>query len=271
MTIHSVIISMALALVAPFLIHSPAAASIPLPKQMAAIGDSITRATNVCCWYGNRPAHSWSTGGDGSDPVSSHYERILALQPAIAGRNFNDAEPGAKMADAADQASQAVAQRAKYVTILLGANDVCTSSASTMTPVATYRAQFRAAMEILHTGLPTARIFVSSIPNVYRLWQILHDNLTAQAVWYGAQICQSMLSPFNNAEDRQSVLTREQALNDVLAQVCAQYSRCRFDAYTVFNFAFQPNHVSTLDYFHPNLAGQATLASLTWSRSWWSS
>ena len=80
-----------------------------------------------------------------------------------------------------------------------------------------------------------------------------------------------MLSPFNNEETRQKVLDREEAFNDVLAEVCAQYSRCRFDGYEVFSFAFEPKHVSKLDYFHPNLSGQATLASLTWSRSWWSS
>jgi hypothetical protein len=28
--------------------------------------------------------------------------------------------------------------------------------------------------------------------------------------------------------------------------------------------------VSKLDYFHPSLTGQSTLASLTWQRSWWS-
>jgi lysophospholipase L1-like esterase len=268
---RTVLISIALALVGASLIQSPAAASIPLPKRMAAIGDSITKATNVCCWYGNHPPHSWSTGGDASDPVSSHYERILALQPAIAGRNFNDAKPGAKMADAAHQASQAVTQGAKYVTILLGANDVCTSSASSMTSVAKFRDGFKAAMETLRTGLPRARIFVSSIPNVYQLWQIFHNNLMAQTVWFAAQICQSMLSPFNNEEARQKVLAREQAFNDVLAEVCAQYSRCRFDDYAVFSFAFEPKHVSKLDYFHPNLNGQATLAALTWSRSWWSS
>jgi lysophospholipase L1-like esterase len=270
-TVRSVLISIALALVGPFLIQSPVAASIPLPTRMAAIGDSITKATNVCCWYGNHPAHAWSTGGDASDPVKSHYERILALQPAIAGKNYNNAKAGAKMAAAADQASQAVSQGAKYVTILLGANDVCTSSPSSMTSVATFRAQFRRAMETLHTGLPGVRIFVSSIPNVYRLWKMFRNNLTAQAVWYSAQICQSMLSPFNNEETRQKVLAREKAFNGVLAEVCTQYSRCRFDGYQVFSFPFEPKHVSKLDYFHPNLNGQAILASLTWSRSWWSS
>jgi hypothetical protein len=55
----------------------------------------------------------------------------------------------------------------------------------------------------------------------------------------------------------------------VLAEVCRQYAMCRFDDYAVFSYPFSASHVSRLDYFHPNLAGQATLASLTWQRSWW--
>ncbi|HEX5911806.1 MAG TPA: GDSL-type esterase/lipase family protein [Rubrobacter sp.] len=238
---------------------------------MAAIGDSITMGTNVCCFYGNRPRHSWSIGWDPDDPVRSHYERILASQPLIAGHNHNDARAGAKMADAQRQAAQAVAQNAKYVTILLGANDLCTSSAETMTSVATFKAGFRAAMDTLSTGLPSARILVSSLPNIHRLWSIHHDNLIARLVWESANICQSMLSSTNTAEDRQRVVAREQAFNDVLASVCASYVRCRFDGGAVYRYRFQPDQVSRLDYFHPNREGQRVIASLTWARTWWGS
>jgi hypothetical protein len=78
-----------------------------------------------------------------------------------------------------------------------------------------------------------------------------------------------MLSPSNTEEDRQAVLEREQAFNGVLADVCGRYAFCRFDGYAVFDYAFARSHVSRLDYFHPSLAGQATLASITWARSWW--
>ena len=65
------------------------------------------------------------------------------------------------------------------------------------------------------------------------------------------------------------MLAREQAFNQVLAEVCGQYTICRFDGNAVFEYQFGANHVSRLDYFHPNLAGQAVLASLTWQHSWW--
>jgi lysophospholipase L1-like esterase len=258
-------------LAAAVLAGAPAAsASPPLPGSIAAIGDSITRATDVCCWYGDHPAQSWSTGGGLFDGIRSHYERLVALNPGIYGHNYNDSRAGAKMRDAEGQAQVAVAQQAAYVTILMGANDVCTSSPSTMTSVSDFRAQFTAAMNTLAAGLPAgSHVFVSSIPNVYQLWELLHGNSTAQLVWQLAQICQSMLSRSNTEPDRQFVLAREQAFNQVLADVCGQYTMCRFDGGAVFNFQFSTSHVSRLDYFHPSLSGQATLATITWERSWW--
>jgi lysophospholipase L1-like esterase len=245
-------------------------AAPPFPTSMAGIGDSITRATDVCCWYGDHPAQSWSTGGGVLDGIRSHYERIRAVQPAISGRNYNDSRAGAKMRDAPGQAQVAVGQGARYVTILMGANDVCTSSISTMTPVVDFRAQFTATMNVLAQGLPAgSTVFVSSIPNVYQLWALLRNNPTAQLVWALAGICQSMLSPANSEQDRQTVLAREQAFNQVLAEVCGQYAMCRFDGGAVFGYAFTTGQVSKLDYFHPSLSGQAALASITWASSWW--
>jgi lysophospholipase L1-like esterase len=252
-----------------FATASAAAVSPPLPDRMAAIGDSITRAADVCCFYGDHPRKSWATGDDPNDAILSHYERILAGNPGMAGNGFNESVSGAKMSDAPGQAAEAVADAAQYVTILMGANDVCTSSIDSMTPVDVYRSQFQATMDGLAGLPPDAHVFVSSIPSVYRLWQIFHDDPAAQLVWALAQICQSMLSPSNTEADRQLVLQRERDFNDVLAQVCAQYANCRFDRYAVFKFRFARTDVSKLDYFHPNLRGQKRLAAITWARSWW--
>jgi hypothetical protein len=37
----------------------------------------------------------------------------------------------------------------------------------------------------------------------------------------------------------------------------------------VYNFAFTKAHISTRDYFHPSLAGQAALANITWPVTQW--
>jgi lysophospholipase L1-like esterase len=247
-----------------------ASATPPLPTSIASIGDSITRATDVCCWYGDHPAQSWSTGGGSFDGISSHYERIRAGQPAISGHNYNDSHAGAKMSDALGQAQTAVGQGARYVTVLMGGNDVCADTISGMTSVSDFRTQFTATMNALVVGLPSgSHVFVASIPNIYQLWALFHDDPAAQIVWSLAGICQSMLSPLNSEQDRQTVLAREQEFNQVLAEVCGAYVICRFDNRAVFNYHFTTGRVTRLDYFHPSLSGQAALASITWARSWW--
>jgi lysophospholipase L1-like esterase len=265
------IVVVTLAVVLAGLVAQPAWAAPPLPSSMAAIGDSITRAYDVCCSYGDHPGQSWSTGSTSYDGISSHYERLRQLNSAIAGRGYNDAVSGAKMAAAPTQAAQAVSQGARYVTILLGANDLCTSSPSTMTSTATFRAQFSQAMATLMAQDRKPYVFVSSIPNIYQLWQVLHTNSLARWVWATARICQSMLGATRTEAERQLVVDRERAFNQILAEVCAQYSRCRWDGGAVYNYRFSPSQVSTLDFFHPSLSGQAALARITWAVSWWPS
>jgi len=244
-------------------------AAAAYPNSMAATGDSITRGFNDCSFpYVDCPAASWSTGTSAS--VNSHYQRIRAANLAITGRNHNDSVTGADMADLLGQVQQAVAQQVEYVTVLMGANDVCASSESAMTPVATFRAQFEQAMAALAAGLPNSRVFVASIPNIYNLFTIYRSSLTAQSVWTVAGICQSMLAnawsnlPWDVAR-RNRVRQRNIDYNTQLAQVCALYVTCRFDNNAVFNTPFTRSDVTTRDYFHPSVAGQAKLAAVTWA------
>jgi len=251
---------------------SALAQSPTLPNSMAAIGDSITQAYDDCCSLGSHPQDSWSTGSSypGSG-INSHYERLVALNGSIFGHSYNDSVPGATVASTKSQAQIAVQQRAQYVTVLIGANDVCTDSVSSMTPTTEFQSDFQAAMSVLEGGLPpTAHIFVSSIPNIYQLWTVLHDNPNAEAVWSAAQICQSMLSPSDTEAQRQQVLAQEQADNSAMAQVCQQYANCKWDNDSIFDYQFSANDVSTIDYFHPSQMGQSVLADLTWNSSWWS-
>jgi lysophospholipase L1-like esterase len=173
------------------------------------------------------------------------------------------------MADLNGQVQGAVARGAEYVTILMGANDVCASSESGMTAVSTFRAQFQQAMTTLTSGLPNAKVFVSSIPDIQQLWSLYRYDVAANSVWTLAGICQSMLAnSFSNfpwdVDRRARVRQRNIDYNTQLAEVCAAYARCRFDGNAVFNTAFVRSDVTTRDYFHPSTAGQAKLAAVTW-------
>jgi lysophospholipase L1-like esterase len=156
------------------LVPTAAAQSVDYPDSMASTGDSITRAFNTgLIPYTDAPRNSWSTGSRAY--VLSHYRRILAVNSRIFGRNFNDARSGAKMAELERQMQAVNTQGVEYVTVLMGANDVCASSEAAMTPVSEFRAQFERAMNTVTAGSPSALVYVVSIPDVYRLWLILQE------------------------------------------------------------------------------------------------
>jgi lysophospholipase L1-like esterase len=250
-------------------VGSPARAA-PLPDSMAALGDSITRAFNACGLYMDCPAVSWSTGYSGV--VNSHYLRILAHNPEIEGRAFNDARTGATVADLERQAELAGNQEADYVTVLIGANDACARTEDAMTPVSVFESQLRAGMRTLRADLPRAAVFVASIPDLKRLWQIGKDDPAARVTWTAGGICPSMLAnPSSTAEEdearRDRVRQRIIDYNDVLQEVCHDSPPCRFDGNAVFNYPFELRHVSPWDYFHPSIEGQQILAEVTYRQS----
>jgi lysophospholipase L1-like esterase len=252
-------------IVIPLLPATAASAANAYPHVMAATGDSITRAFDVNWYYLLRDGveYSWSTGTNTA--VYSHYQRLLTVDPRLAGHAYNDARSGARMSDLGGQLAAAASQRADYVTILMGANDICTSNISTMTPTATFETEFKTALANFLAAQPNARVFVSSIPDIYRLWYLLHNNLLAVATWQSFNICQSMLNVSNTEQQRQQVVVEEKADNDALARVCQSFRQCRWDNYAVYNTPFSTADVSTVDYFHPSVTGQKNLATVTWT------
>lgn len=243
---------------------APSQAAPPLPNSIASTGDSITRGFDIDAFHLLRdsPEFSWTTGAD--PHVDSQYHRLLALHPAIAGHAHNDARTGATMAALDGQLAQAASQHADYVTVLMGANDLCTHTAAQMTPTDTFRAQFSHAMKRFSQADPHALVFVSSIPNLRQLWTVLHTNTAARATWRLFGICQSMLAEHNTDRDRAAVDAREQADNTVLAEVCASVANCRFDNLATYHLRFAKQDVSSGDFFHPSKRGQRTLAATTW-------
>lgn len=238
------------------------------PNSMDALGDSITRAYNTCSFpFIDCTENSWATGTNKA--VNSYYLRLLALNPGISGHNNNDAKSGAKMSELNGQAEKAVSRKVELVGVLMGANDACTSSVSTMTSVANYQSQFEAAMKTLTSGIPSAQINIGSLPNVYRLWEIFHTNSSAVSTWNSLKICQSLLAnPTSLAkadeERRLQVKAREEEFDTVLKNVCAKYTQCKYDEGAGFKTVFNTNDVGTRDYFHPSIEGQALVAKEAW-------
>ncbi|GAA3315974.1 SGNH/GDSL hydrolase family protein [Nonomuraea dietziae] len=119
---------------------------------MAALGDSVSAGFNACGWYVSCTSRSWSAGDNAE--VRSHYVRLAERGPSLRGHNRNFAVPGATSADLMGQVDKAIAEKAEYVTILLGAQDACVPTEAAMTPVALFRRRVEAAMGRLRAELP---------------------------------------------------------------------------------------------------------------------
>ena len=262
------------ALVFVGLLPGPVAAADPppLPNSMAAVGDSLSQATSSGGGLGtDYPANSWSTGTNAT--VNSHYLRLLALNPAISGQNINRSVSGARMSALNGQVVQVVPLQPGYVTVLMGGNDICTSTVDQMTPVSTFRAQFTAAMDTLTAGSPGTYVYVLSIPRVTRLWELFRNDFFARFIWSVGGICQSLLANPTSTQPvdvarRAAVAQRNIDFNTQLAEVCAAYLRCLFDNNAVYNTNFLTSDVAA-DYFHPSVTGLAKLAAGTWAAGYW--
>ncbi len=246
----------------------PSAERPPLPTVMAAVGDSMTRAFNLCEGITDCPEESWSTG----TRTESHYARLRALGARLTAHNL--AVSGSTVSSLPDQARRAVATGADYVTVLIGANDACTGRADSMTPVAAFAAAFERGLDTLVRGLPDARVLVVSVPDLMRLWEVGRDVPAVRERWDTIRVCQSMLADplSNDAPDvarRARVKARVEAYNAAMARACARYRTCRWDGGAVYAHRFGVDAVSERDGWHPSRVGQRILADVSWRAGWW--
>ncbi len=244
---------------------SPTSAWDRTPRSLAAVGDSITTGYDACRVLSDCPKVSWATGTD--PEVDSLAVRLLGKAGAD-GRSWNHAVSGSRMADLPAQMEKAAAHRPELVTVMAGANDACRRTTGAMTSVAAFRASFEEAMEVLREGAPKAQVYVASVPDLKRLWSEGRRNPLGKQVWQ-LGICPSMLADPDAldaaaTERRDTVRDRVEAYNTVLEEVCAKDRRCRFDGGAVFEYRFGTGELSTWDWFHPSVKGQARLAEIAY-------
>jgi lysophospholipase L1-like esterase len=252
-----------------------------LPALVGAIGDSLTVAFDADARLGPQPEHSWVVGTAADDGVVSHLERLRALggHPAV----IVAARPGAAIATAATQAATVLdAARAlqggetAYVTVELGANDLCGSSFADVTSVDAFRRAAAAAFELLQDGLPTgSHLLVLSVPDVVRLRALVAAVPAARRLHRQYRVCESVLG---QDADPDQLRDRIRHYNSVLSGLCDDLDRstvdCRHDipgdpARSLFDATFDLRDLSPLDYFHPSLVGQGRIADATWPLTPW--
>ena len=230
----------------------PARASgpvLPPPSSMAATGDSFTRTfatgSASCDGFGSC---SWSTG----TVVNSHYERLRALNPVLTGNATNAAQLGAPMSTFVTQVGTIAPSQPDYVTVLLGGGDVCFLS----TTAEQFASQFRAGMDALFAASPGSHVLVASIPNL--------ESIRSAALAGNPSATWSICGSFFNAspQDRAVIMGRVAQYNAVLEAECATYANCLFDGYALFNHVWSAPEVSTVDNFHPSVAGNEMMSQV---------
>jgi lysophospholipase L1-like esterase len=266
------------ALMISFALLAGTAQATKVPRVMAALGDSITRGFNTSgpgCPTGpslDCPQNSWATGTNPT--VDSVRERLDAISPQPLTA-YNDAVSGARAFNLVSQAQTAAGQDPDLVLIEIGANDAC---ATTPTPTATFREQVREALEVLVSANKQVYIQLMSIPDINNLRTIFTEPPDPNALgrWKLLNVCQGLLAePLSTApadeERREAFRAQVVAYNETLEEVCAEFKRCIWDDYAVFESGFTTADVATVantptaDYFHPAVSGQARLAEAAWS------
>jgi lysophospholipase L1-like esterase len=266
---------------------SPASAptTAPLPALLAGIGDSYTQAWSVSPEYlYDHPQFSWAYGTDKNDGVTSLLERFEALggTPQI----VRAATSGKKMIDAPRQADLVVGAATKlgpgetaYVTFELGINDLCASPDPMTDPVA-FEAALQTAVATLRAGLPAgSRILMLPVPDFPHLRDITQNDPTAKARLKWSNAC----VPYLGASSPTAIATANDRLaryNASLKAACDDIAAhegttgrlyCTYNAALLADSDFTIGDLSSADYFHPSLSGQAKMARNAWAADVWAS
>jgi lysophospholipase L1-like esterase len=268
----------------PFPTPTPTIAR-PLPTMLATIGDSYTQAWSTSPKYRrDHPMFSWAVGYAKKDGVFSLRERFEALGAKLV--IANEATSGRKMDDAsrqagiiAQQASTLPAGSTVYVTFELGTNDLCDFSP---TPLDNFEADLRDATNVLENLPSGSRILMLSVPDFSHFRAITQANSRARA--YLATSAGSLDCPPFLGKGGHYTLAQARATlagyNAVLYKVCDEIQAndgnigklyCSHNEAALSERDFTVADLSTADYFHPSISGQAKMAAAAWNAGFWGS
>ena len=266
---------------------TPPAGVVPLPALLGAIGDSYSQAWSVSPSYMyNHTQFSWVIGTSKTDGVLSLLERFrdlggspVVVDAATSGRAIGDAERQAEIVVAA--AAKLGPGKTAYVTFELGTNDIC-ASPNPMTDTALFDGAVRTAVTTLRTGLPVgSRILILSIPDFPHFHTITTAYAPAKAKL--ARRPSDQCAPYlgTNGPATTTVANRYLASYDAsLKAACDDINAhegatgrlsCTYNAALLAESDFKVSDLSTYDYFHPSLTGQAKMAANAWRADAWAS
>ncbi|AZZ55885.1 SGNH/GDSL hydrolase family protein [Rathayibacter iranicus] len=248
-----------------------ASAATPAALSVVSLGDSITQAFGTCGSFADCPRNNWSTGTNST--VKSFASRLRATVPSTTVTTANVATTGDVVARVPSRIDAAVAAGVKpdIVTLLIGGNDLCSpdnrvaADGYTMTPASTFRTGASAAITKIRTTWPSARIVLSSVPNIASEWSVVRTGVGA-LVWSGGDLCRTTrgvsstgrrLSTTAAAASAAAAKTRTAQYNTALQAACSAAGQlCDWDGGALTATPVTKSLIGTTDYFHPSISVQ---------------
>lgn len=229
---------------------------------VGAIGDSLSTGFNARRLGDNRE-FSWSTGnGSGLTSQSTRIARKRKA-PVI---TYNEAIAGSKARDLHRQSVRLLRHNPNYVTITIGANDICTwDSDYTQDQVEFKKTLIETITKIVRHSREI-KIILIPIPDLYNVWEISHNIKRCQEIWDTLQLCQPLLGKANSIQERIKFIERWKIANMIISEVANSFpDQIRFQP-ELANTKFEWSHLSPKDCFHPSIEGQNLMSEIAWQK-----
>jgi hypothetical protein len=235
------------------------------PDSIAVIGHSFATGEGVSGPRAFRIRNSWITGD--VPAVQSLYSRILARNPAIRGNKFNLALGGADVAAMLLQARKAVTIKpAPELVVVQGIDHDIICDTVSHKP---FEVAFARVLDVLATGLPDARIFVTSqfgsVPTYIKALTLKQRINQRDRISPATGRC-SFLDAAGAAFPPgvaylEAVIHRYEA---AVAAACKAVATCRYDGGAFGRIVERPEYISW-DVIHLAAPGQAKSAAVAWA------
>ena len=229
--------------------------------RVGAIGDSISAGFNSLS-LGDRKDLSWSTGLRDDLQVKSHafflsnlYEtEVITKNVAVAGARSNQID---------SQLKSMLSFNPDYVTILIGANDACSWNGSEAEQrLVGFERDVGNAIEELVQKNPNIKLLLAAVPDLKRLRDLGIKN-GCQRKWDLYGICRQYLGRNSTIAGRNQVVENLNQINEVLRMVSTKWPDHVAFSQATSEFEFEFSDVSTIDCFHPSIAGQNKISEVS--------
>ncbi len=232
--------------------------------------------------FETRTTYSWATGKSISSQYMLLKSQIQKSDPNARVSAYNVAVSGAFTSDLVGEASQVVAKMKtgkfdslKYVTVLIGSNDVCHSR-----PSGVMKAEIRQTFSLLSqiNQAEPIRVLMSGIP---RIPETATPDIRSEKTLFGLS-CRSIrailgsckaMADWTTQAQYNALIQQIQGANELLAEAAADANKSFTNldvvfSNRIFDFDFEGADLA-LDCFHPNAATQSRLSQILWTAQPW--